>query len=336
MLTPPDLSADAIVAQLCDAFGVDVVRVSFLPIGADADAAVYRLESADGTAYFLKLRRARFDEIAVAVPAFLHQHAAPAVMAPLSTTGGALWASGHGFAWVLYPYFDGPNGFTRLLSPTQWRTLGKSLRAVHSAALPSALAARIPHEEYSPQWRDIVTAFSQQVEVTTYADPIAERLAEGWREKRREIQTLVERAGLLAQTLQARTLPFVLCHTDLHAGNVLLGADDELAMVDWDDPLYAPKERDLMFVGGGVGAIWDTEREETLFYQGYGAVEIDPVALAYYRFERIVADFAAYGEQIFGGQGSVEDRENGVRKVMGQFEPGRVIEIAHRTYQRLA
>ncbi|HEY7091859.1 MAG TPA: aminoglycoside phosphotransferase family protein [Ktedonobacterales bacterium] len=335
MLTPPDLSPDVIAAYVRDAYSVDVTQVTFLPIGADADAAVYRLDAHGGAAYFLKLRRARFDEIAVAVPAFLHEHGAPAVMAPLLTAGGALWTSGHGFAWILYPFFDGPNGFLRPLSDEQWLTLGKSLRAVHSAELPTSLAARIPREAYSPHWRDIVAAFSEQVEDGYFDDPIAERLAAGWREKRWEIATLVERAADLAQELQRRSLPFVLCHTDLHAGNVLLGADGELAIVDWDDPILAPKERDLMFFGAGVGAIWDTPREETLFYQGYGPVEIDLTALAYYRYERIVADFASYGEQIFEAQGSVEDRENGVRKVMGQFEPGRVIDIAHRTYQRL-
>jgi spectinomycin phosphotransferase len=334
MLTPPDLHSDTIAAQVRAAWGIDVALVTFLPLGADADAAVYRLDSADGITYFLKLRRARFDEIAVAAPAFLHGHAAPAVMAPLPATGGALWTSGHGFAWILYPYFDGPNGFARPLSNAQWVTLGKSLRAVHGAVLPAPLAERIPREDYSPRWRDIVVAFSRQVEADHFADPIAERLAVGWRAKQQEIAALVERADELARTLQERELPFVLCHTDLHAGNVLLGVDDELVIVDWDDPLFASKERDLMFFGAGVGAIWDTPREEELFYQGYGPVEIDLVALAYYRYERIVADFASYGMEIFGAQGSAEDRENGVRKVMGQFEPGRVIEIAHRTYQR--
>jgi spectinomycin phosphotransferase len=336
MLTPPDLSADAIAAHVRDAYEVDVAQVSFLPIGADADSAVYRLDANDGAAYFLKLRRARFDEIAVAVPAFLHEHGAPAVMAPLPTTGGALWVSGHDFAWILYPFFDGPNGFQRPLSDAQWRTLGTSLRAVQSAELPPSLAARIPREDYSPRWRDTVTAYSEEVEEDRFADPIAARLVAGWRTKRREIATLVERAADLAQTLRDCALPFVLCHTDLHAGNILLGADGELAIVDWDDPIFAPKERDLMFFGAGVGGIWDTSREEALFYQGYGPVDIDGVALAYYRYERIVADFASYGEQIFGAQGSVEDRENGVQKVMGQFEPGRVIELAHRTYQRLS
>jgi spectinomycin phosphotransferase len=336
MLTPPDLGAETITSQVQTTWEVNVTQVSFLPIGADADSAVYRLDADDGAAYFLKLRRARFDEIAVAVPAFLHEHGAPAVMAPLPTTGDALWARGHGFAWILYPFFDGANGFEKPLSDAQWQTLGQSLRAVQSAVLSASLAARIPREEYSPQWRDVVTTFSRRVEEEPFADPIAARLAAGWRAKREEIMTLVERAADLARLLCDRALPFVLCHTDLHAGNVLLGAVGELAIVDWDDPLYAPKERDLMFFGAGVGEIWDTEREEALFYQGYGPADIDGAALAYYRYERIVADFAAYGEQVFGAQGSVEDRENGVRKVMGQFEPGRVIEIAHRTYQRLS
>jgi len=31
--------------------------------------------------------------------------------------------------------------------------------------------------------------------------------------------------------------------------------------------------------------LWPSAREEALFYQGYGATEIDPMALAYYRFD---------------------------------------------------
>ena len=298
------ISAPMSSPPTCATPGVDVTQVTFLPIGADADAAVYRLDSADGAAYFLKLRRARFDEIAVAVPAFLHEHGAPAVMAPLLTTGGALWTSGHGFAWISVPVLQRPEWLRATALRCAMADARKEPARRACGGLPALLAARIPREDYSPRWRDIVTAYSEQVERDRFADPIAERLATGWREKRQEIATLVERAADLAQDATERSLPFVLCHTDLHAGNVLLGADGELAIVDWDDPIFAPKERDLMFFGAGVGAIWDTAREETLFYQGYGPVEIDLTALAYYRYERIVADFASYGEQIFEAQGA--------------------------------
>jgi spectinomycin phosphotransferase len=206
---------------------------------------------------------------------------------------------------------------------------------VHAAVLPTALARRVPREDYSPQWRDSVTGFDRQIETRAYADPVAQSLAAFWITQRATIRSMVARADQLGKMLRQRACPFVLCHTDLHAGNVLLGAQDELVIVDWDEPLLAPKERDLMFVGGGVGAVWNAAREAELFYQGYGAVEIDPFALAYYRYERIVADLAAYGSQIFEAQGSVEDREKGVRKVMGAFLPNDVVAIAHQTYQQL-
>jgi len=123
--------------------------------------------------------------------------------------------------------------------------------------------------------------------------------------------------------------------SDLHARNVLLRSDDELVIIDWDEPILAPKERDLMFVGGGVGGIWNDPREADRFYKGCGPAEIDAVALAYYRYERIVADLAAYGERLFGTHGSPEDWELSLRKVMDVFSPNNVIEIAHRTYAAL-
>ncbi len=59
------------------------------------------------------------------------------------------------------------------------------------------------------------------------------------------------------------------------------------------------------------------------------------MALSYYRYERIVEDVAAYGEQIFEAQGSAEDREHGLEGTMGQFDSGRVVSIAHQTYERV-
>ena len=38
---------------------------------------------------------------------------------------------------------------------------------------------------------------------------------------------------------------FVLCHSDIHAGNVLLGGNETIYIVDWDDPIMAPKELSL-------------------------------------------------------------------------------------------
>jgi spectinomycin phosphotransferase len=336
MLTKPDISDDRIIACLYDHFGLRISHVTFLPLGADVNSAVYRVIADSGTSYFLKLRWGNFSEVAVAIRAFLHAQGIRPVIAPVATTTHNLWVRAHGFNWILYPFFEGKNGFEVALSKPQWITLGASMKAVHTTILPTALVKRVPREDYSPRWRTSVKAFQKQVEQGLYDDSTAASFAAFWMTKRDEIHCIVERAGRLAHALQNRVGELAVCHSDLHGGNVLVGADDELAIVDWDEPILAPKERDLMFIGGGVGGIWNNDQEAIWFYQGYGDTESDLVVLSYYRYERIVADIAAYAEQIFGRQGSVEDRQEGLQQVIAQFLPNNVVEIAHRSYQQLS
>jgi spectinomycin phosphotransferase len=336
MLTRPDISDDSIIACLRDHFELRISQVTFLPLGADVNSAVFRVAADDGAAYFLKLRWGNFNEVAAAVAAFLHAQGIRRVMAPIATATHDLRVRAHGLDWILYPFFEGRNGFEAALSEAQWVALGASMRAVHTTMLPGELTQRVPHEDFSPRWRTVVRAFQAQVEQDSYVDPTAASFAALWTAKRDEIDRIVERAEQLAEVLQRRAAGLAVCHSDLHGGNVLVGADDALAIVDWDEPILAPKERDLMFIGGGVGGTWNDDQEAAWFYQGYGNTEIDPVALSYYRYERIVADFAAYGEQIFGMQGAVEDRQEGMQQVIAQFLPNNVIDISHRTYGRLS
>jgi spectinomycin phosphotransferase len=321
---------------LHDRFGLHIAQVTFLPLGADVNSAVYRVTADTGTAFFLKLRWGNFNEIAVAIRAFLHAQGIRQVIAPIATTTHDLWVRAHGFDWILYPYFGGKTGFEATLSKPQWIALGASIKAVHTTLLPADLVERVPREDYSPIWRTSVKRFDKQVQQDRSADPTAASLAAFWMTKRDEIESIVERAEQLAHALQKGTVDLAVCHSDLHGGNVLVGADDEIAIVDWDEPILAPKERDLMFIGGGVGGIWNREQEASWFYEGYGRTEIDLLALSYYRYERIVADIAAYAEQIFGMHGSVEDRQEGLQQVMDQFLPNNVVEIAHKSYQQLA
>ena len=136
-------------------------------------------------------------------------------------------------------------------------------------------------------------AFHTQVEQRVYDDPIAARFAAFWTTKRDEIHRIVERAEQLAQALRQQPREFVVCHADLHGANVMVGADDTLAIVDWDELILAPKERDLMSVGGGLFGGWNQALEAAWFYEGYGPTLIDPVALDYYRYERIVGDIGS-------------------------------------------
>jgi spectinomycin phosphotransferase len=102
--------------------------------------------------------------------------------------------------------------------------------------------------------------------------------------------------------------------------------------VDWDGPVLAPKERDLMFVGGGQGYVGVTAEEEGMcFYQYYDPSTIDPVAMAYYRFERNLYDLSVECPRIFSTTGNDRDRAQSLQYVTWLFLPGGSVEQAYKS-----
>ena len=110
MLEKPSLQDEKITAALQVEYGLEVARLAFLPLGADLNTAVYRVVTASGTAYFLKLRDGVFDEICVTLPRFLSDQGIAQIIAPLASNTGQLWASLDEFKMILYPFIEGRNG----------------------------------------------------------------------------------------------------------------------------------------------------------------------------------------------------------------------------------
>jgi len=338
MLTKPDISDELVISHLQKEYGLRVTSLTFLPLGADMGSAVYRVVADNGTISFLKLRRG-FDPISVTVPLFLKSQGIQEIIAPFETKSKQGWADFGEYKMILYPFIDGKDGFDMELTDQHKRRLGTTLKAIHSTQIPAELKRRIPKETFSPQWREIVKSFQVQAEEKTFQDPNAAKLAMFIKSKRNEISRLIERTEELASELQSKPLELVLCHTDIHGANMLIRTDGQLPVlyiVDWDAPLLAPKERDLMFIGGGIDNIWKSKQDVSVFYEGYGKTKIDFAVMAYYRYERVIEDLAAYGEQLLLTDEGGADREEAYERFTGNFEPGQTIEIAEMTHQLLS
>jgi len=330
MLEKPNISDKLIISRLQEEYELYVAQLTFLPLGADEGSAVYRVVADNGTAYFLKLRKG-FDEIIVTVPLFLKSQGIQEIIAPFGAKSKQSWADFGYYKMILYPFIEGKNGFEIELTDQHRRTLGAALKGIHSAQVPLELKALIPQETFAPNWRDSMKSFQAQVENKIFEDPTAAKLAEFIKFKRDEISHLVKRTEQLALVLQSKPLEFVLCHTDIHGGNILISENGELYVVDWDNPILAPKERDLMFIGGGIDEIWKSEREEAVFYEGYGKTDINLSALAYYRYERVIEDLAVIAEQLLLTDEGGADRERSYGWFTSNFQPGQTIEIAEKT-----
>lgn len=336
MLEKPEFKDGKIIKCLQDEFGLNVKNLSFLPLGADLNTAVYRVVTHDETVYFLKLRKGHFNEASVLVPNFLSELGVQQVIPSYRTKSGQGWANLPPFKVILYPHADGQNASEKNLSHRQWTEFGIALKKLHTAHIPSTITSNIECEKFSPKWRNIVKIFLKRIEEETFNEPVAAEMAAFLTVKSHQTHKLIKRAEQFAQMLQQQPPEYVLCHADIHGWNLLLDSKEQLYMVDWDTLIFAPKERDLMFIGSGLGFSGYTPREEeTLFYQGYGQTNINQIALAYYRYERIIEDIAVYYEQIFLSEEGGEDRKQSLTYFKSNFLPNGTIELAYQSDKTL-
>ena len=85
MFEKPDIANDAIVKHLRDSYGLNAHEIRFLALGADVDAAAYRIETNEGR-FFFKLRRT-VSRDTLALASFLAEQRGTQVPAPLPARG---------------------------------------------------------------------------------------------------------------------------------------------------------------------------------------------------------------------------------------------------------
>jgi aminoglycoside phosphotransferase (APT) family kinase protein len=110
-----------------------------------------------------------------------------------------------------------------------------------------------------------------------------------------DIRGRLERLHELRRTVRRLPGPLVLCHTDLHGGNVLVDDEGHLCLLDWDDAKMAPPEHDLW---SGLGAPGEDRPGADFggFLDAYrragGAAPLHLEHFAFYLLRRHVEDMA--------------------------------------------
>ncbi len=244
MLEDPGLDPAELAGALQVAYGIDATSLSFVP-GYDLQAASYEVTTPDAS-FFLKVRSGALQEASLDVPRALLEAGVPNVLAPLRTLSAALWAAMDGRSLVLQPFVSGPNAMVAGLTDEQWRTFGATLRAVHDSGLERSFADRLPVETFSLAAAASVRRILEAARLQTLESPAARQLAAFCRQQAGRIGATLERVEELGALLRARSFGLVLCHADIHAANILVTNEGGIVLVDWDGPMIAPRERDLL------------------------------------------------------------------------------------------
>lgn len=361
MREPPNILEEHLRACVQDQYNLSVVTLEFLHLGLDTRAGVYRVVSAQGVAYLLKAKSGSLYEPSRLVPRYLKDQGIAAVVAPLRTTRGALWTHiGEQGDWVVtlypfiegntgwdpvvatppvgtvYPSTDGDTGWNLGMTDAQWQAVGTALKQIHQVPLPPEIAQPLRKESFDPtaysRW---VRAFETQHARAEGGSRVERALRARWMEHQPTIHTLLTGLEALAGVLQGRSGPHVICHADLHPGNIIRDHAGQVFVIDWEDVMLAPKERDFLFVGEAPAD--GSAREGTApFFQGYGQVEIDWVALTYYRCERVVQDLIECALEVCFREDLGEDTKADAVQLFGDlFAAGNMVAAAWATAAHL-
>jgi spectinomycin phosphotransferase len=299
MREPPSIGEERLRTCLQDQYDLIPVVLEFLPLGHDYNAGVYHVVSMQDRTYLLKATSRVLYEPGCLVPAYLRNQGIMSIVAPVPTSSGALWARLEEWTVILYPWSSGECSLTGMTN-TQWKEVGSIFHRIHQIRLPAFGFESLRKEHFDPseytQW--IETFETQHLQEECSAGTSQRALCSSWKAHQPTIHTAVMTLEKLAVMLQSRTLPFVICHADLHARNLIRAPSGQVFVIDWDEVILAPKERDFIFI---------RKPHAEAFFQGYANAEIDWSLLTYYLWERVVQDLIYLAHNVWFRDGWTEE-----------------------------
>jgi spectinomycin phosphotransferase len=200
---------------------------------------------------------------------------------------------------IVYPFIEGDTSLTGMTNE-QWTQTGAIFKQIHQVSLAPEGFESLRKETFDPtayiQWaRDFE---AQHLHSQRGGSGAEQALRASWSAHQSTIHMIIATLEKSAEVLRSRTIPFVICHADLHPANLLRDLAGHVYVIDWDEMMLAPKERDHIFL---------REPQTDAFWVGYGQKEIDWIALTYYRWERIVQDLIENATHVYFRNDLVEE-----------------------------
>jgi len=295
----PSIDHARLVETVRDVYGLPADRLAFVPVGYAA--ACYTLHCAGETeaAYILKLwpdtRAGRAGaarrDISLALTRALYDRGLyPRVPYPIPTRNGALWASVAGIPFAVFLFLAGHAPPLDLSAwPLSLRDeLARTLATIHRAT-PALADVLPPREDFDVPFE---TELRRGLEVVERLGPRERPGLRALREmvlpRQADILAQLARLQRLQSTVRPLSGPFVLCHTDIGADNLLVDADGRFGVLDWDDATVAPLEHDLQCaLGDGFG------RFLAVYAEAGGSHPLHLDHFAFYLLRRYLGDMTA-------------------------------------------
>ena len=334
MKTEPSLPKQHLQEKISQHYGLNLKTLDFLPIGEGSWC--YR-GIGDHEVFIQLIKDKIAGEKTTDLQQFLTDNEIP-VLIPLMDRSERSVVDIGNFGLILYPYIVGSSLMESKNSDHQNASLrkeiGSTVAHLHTLAKGNENSPfNLPKEDF--------TNFQTECQLIVYPDQylssysqnnnmLVNELTNFIKARQPELRNLIEVTTRLGYDLRRRELSYVLCHGDIHEDNILLADSGRKYIIDWDNAILAPKERDLFFFGenndyltGYFGNLDETRPISPL--------SVDPYVIDYYVLEWALQEIYDYGSRIlFDMKFDQEGRLDAWQQFQLLFDNNRDVDLALR------
>lgn len=294
MKTEPTIDKTALVETVRREYGPEIERLTFVPVGWVAYC--YIADCVGGERYFLKLDN-NSGEIPYAASnrdfylpltyELCTQRILPHVACPVRTRTGQFTASFAEYVLILFDWIEGETVGFGDLSDDILMKLARLVGILHKSA--SQIELEHPfYERFDIAFEDnLVNSFDVLEHITSNDRWGKRELRELFLPRQDEILDHLRRLKELQTLAKATGKEMVVCHTDLHGGNLMTDAQGNLYILDWENAMIAPPEHDLFF-WAGYDYFWDSFL--LIYEREFGPASLDSDVFGFYYYRRNLED----------------------------------------------
>jgi len=291
MLTESNVDKSLLKKVIQENFGISVISLTLVPKWETARACI--VETSKHANFFLKIYSD--DSVPDSAFRFAHDLYAKAgitnITHPVATNNGQMRTQIGDFHIALFDLISGTTAEQHELTVRQLERLGELLARIHQSK--TMIGEYSVRERFEIPFRDrLVAIFNDMSKISGNSTKYKTQLKFFLEPHRQKFMEELETLRVLQRKVRRKNLEFVNCHGEPSPGNILSSNDGEIYLLDWDDPIFAPKEKDLLFFKDNIGPVM---KGYSVFSQD---TVIDQDVLEFYGHLWNLGEIAYYGGKI--------------------------------------
>ena len=315
------METEKFIPAIRQGYGIEIASFEFLLRGFGGDC--YRVETNAGGSYFLKIHDPIINQaLAASSRAFylplMHQlhskEIMPHIPHPVPTRAGDLSLTVGVNELVITDFIEGELvGFDEMPKPILAQ-LAELVGVLHRSLAQFDFEHPFIDQFEIVFEQDLLQSFDKLAALDGNATPGQSLLRDIVLPRQDEIIASLRRLKELQAYAQKSSKPKVICHTDLHGGNLMTDRQGNLYILDWENALIAPPEHDLIFFAGEEGfreGFWP------YYARQFAGASIDSGILGFYFYRRGLEDIADFIFRILRGDNGPERDQQEIKWMVG-------------------